>query len=300
MALNIKIVTPPVLEPLTLKLAKAQCGVDSSFTADDDLFNEVYIPAARQQAENVTHRAFFNQVWQRTLDDFPLAASFDYSPSPADKWNWPVYGGMWNRLAIDLPKGPALAINSIGYIDGEGNPQTLNSSLYQADLTGTPCRLVPSQGADSGMVWPWEGSYLPGSVSIQWTAASYVRLVTEGFTVPASPGPYTYSLQKKSVAGLLGVVNGSNAAVSSPSIAYGGAVESSVLTVPSSQAGLTLTVSYYVAQLPPNVLLAMLLLIGHFYRNREATTDLQMAELPMGVQSLLSSEVIEWTDYRPC
>lgn len=300
MALNIKLVSPPVLEPVTLLLAKAQCGVDSGFTADDILFNEVYIPAARQQAENVTRRAFFNQVWQRTLDNFPLAASFDYAPSPADKWNWPVYGGMWNRLAIDLPKGPALAINSIGYVDGEGNPQTLPSSQYLADLTGTPCRLVPSQGADSGMVWPWEGSYLPGSVKIQWLAGSYVRQVTESFAVPVSPGPYTYSLGKKSVTGVSAVVNSSNASVTGWTTAYGSAVAATVLTLPSNQAGLTLTVTYYVAQLPPNILLAILLLIGHFYRNREATTDLDLEQLPEGVQSLLSSEVIEWTDYRPC
>lgn len=300
MALNIQIVTPPAMEPLTLALAKAQCGVDATFTGDDLLFTELYIPAARKQAENVTHRAFFNQVWQRTLDNFPLAASFDYAPSPADRWNWPVYGGMWNRLAIDLPKGRALAINAITYLDGSGNPQTLSPSQYQADLSGIPCRLVPSQGADSGMVWPWEGSYLPGSVNIQWLAGSYVRLVTETFAVSGSPGPYVYNLQQKGVTGVASVVNAEAAPVAAWSVGPGSLTAPSVLTVPSSQAGLRLTVSYYVAAMPPDVLMAMALLVGHFYRNREATTDLKMDELPMGVQSLLSAEVIEWTDYRPC
>lgn len=103
MALNIHLLAGPILEPITLVQAKAQCRIDEGFTDDDVIISSIYIPAARQLAEKVTHRAFFNQTWERALDNFPLAASFDYSPSPADRWNWPVYGGMWNRLAIDLP-----------------------------------------------------------------------------------------------------------------------------------------------------------------------------------------------------
>jgi hypothetical protein len=298
MALNLTQLAGPVMEPVSLVLAKLHCGVDASFFGDDPLFG-VYIPAARAQAEAVCNRAFFNQTWQRTIDNFPLAASFDYSPSPADRWNWPVYGGMWNRLAIDLPKGRALAINSIGYIDGDGNPQTLVPSQYQADLTGIPCRLVPSQAASGGMVWPFEGNYMPGSVTIQWQAGSYVALVTESFTVPIS-SPFQYQMAKASVTGVASVVNGSTP-VAGWSIAYPPPLVpgQSTLTLPSAQAGGTLTVSYYIAAAPSDIQ-AALLLVGHFYRNREATTDLKMADLPQGVRALLGPHVVEWTDYRPC
>jgi len=298
MALNIQKLADAIVEPIRRAQAHHQCRIDAGCTLDDVLWL-VYISAARQLAEKVTRRAFFNQTWQRTLDNFPLAASFDYTPSPADKWNWPVYGGMWNRLTIDLPMGRALAINAITYIDASGNPQTLPASQYYADLSGIPCRLTPSQAAESGMVWPWQGSYLPGSVNIQWQAGSYVQLVTETFQAP-SAAPWTYQLKQPSVTAVVSVVNAAGASVTGWTFAPGLIGLPSTLTLPAAEAGLQLTVSYYVAALPADLLVAMLMLVGHFYRNPEATTDLKMEQLPIGVQALLSSHVVEWTDYRPC
>jgi uncharacterized phiE125 gp8 family phage protein len=42
------------------------------------------------------------------------------------------------------------------------------------------------------------------------------------------------------------------------------------------------------AELPQDLRWAILLLVGHFYQNREAvTTDLKAIDLPMGVASIL-------------
>jgi len=301
MALNVQQLAGPLIEPITLAQMHAQCRVDASFTGDDSLF-AIYGPAARQVAEKVTRRAFFNQTWQRTLDNFPIAGSFDYTSSPADRWNAPTYGALWNRLAIDLPKGRALAINSIGYVDGNGNPQTLSASSYSPDLSGDVPRLFPAQISSGGQVWPFTGVYQPGSVNIQWQAGSYVQKVTETFTVPSSPGPYVYNLLQPGVTGGIAVstTGGTPVPVSGWSATYPGVGTTSVLTLPSAQAGATLSVTYYVANTPANVLVALLMLVAHFYRNPEATTDLEMKDLPFGVQALLGSEVIEWTDYCPC
>jgi hypothetical protein len=298
MALNISLVTKPVFEPVSLAQAKVSCRVDPDFTDDDWLFG-IYISAARRRVEKITHRAVFNQTWQRTLDNFPLAASFDYSPSPADKWNWPVYGGMWNQLTIDLPMGRALAINSISYKGVDGAPVVLDPSLYAADLTGIPCRLTPSESAVGGMVWPWQGSYLPGSVAIEWQAGNFVEAVSESFTVPSS-SPYIYALLQKSVTGVASMVNGAGDPVSGWTADAYCLDKPTTVTLPSSVAGQTLTVSYYIADTPEDVIAAMLLLIGHYYRNPEATTDLEMRNLPEGINSLLGDHVVEWTDYRPC
>ena len=298
MALNISLVTPPVIEPLSLALAQRQLRLDIGDTAENELIT-TYISAARRLAEKMTNRAFFNQTWQRSLDNFPLSTSFDVSRSPADKWNAPLYGADWNRLAIDLPLGRALAVNSITYTGYNGTPQTLAPSLYNADLSGIPCRLTPSQSAEGGLVWPFQSSYLPGSVVIQWQAGSFVRLITELFTAPAA-APFNYTLQQKSVTAIKGVINSANAFVQGWSTQNNGFCESSTLTLPSSVAGQTLAVSYYVASVPADVTVALLLLVGHLYRNPEATTDIDLKAIPLGVQALLSDHVVEWTDYRPC
>lgn len=292
MPLNINLVSGPILEPITLAQAKAQCRVDASFTDDDALF-AIYISAARQLAEKITRRAFFNQIWQRALDNFPLAASFDYTPSPSDKWNWPVYGGMWNRLTIDLPLGRAQRVTAITYQDVNGDTVTLDSTQFYADLTSEPCRITPA----NGFVWPWQGTYLPGSVQIVYEAASFILPVVETFTVPASPGPYTYTLLNANPTGVQSVTAVVGGVVTSVT---GWAFASGVLTLPASQAGASLTVTYSTANCPFDVIVALLMLVEHFYRNPGATTDLKLDTVPLGVQSLLSDYVVEWTDYRPC
>lgn len=49
----------------------------------------------------------------------------------------------------------------------------------------------------------------------------------------------------------------------------------------------------------PEVQLAVLLLIGHFWRNREATTEVNLQRIPLGVDSLLAPWVIEFNEYPP-
>lgn len=294
MPLNVNLVAGPILEPVTLGLAKAQARVDPTFTMDDGLF-ELYICAARELVEKIIKRAIFNQTWVRTLDNFPLAAGFDYSVSPADRWNWPVYGGMWNRLAIDLPLGLVVRIVSITYQDVNGDTVTLDPTLYSADLSSIPCRVVPGDSAACGLVWPFQGTYLPGSVRITYEAASFVRSVTDSFAAPVGPA-FTYQLLQAPVTGIQSLtdVNGNPV-----SFTVSNTLASSLLTLPGAQAG-PLVVDYCVANCPKDIVLALLQLVAHFYRNSEASTDLALKDCPFGVQSLLSSYVVEWMDYRPC
>jgi hypothetical protein len=202
---------------------------------------------------------------------------------------------MWNRLAIDLPMGRVRWVSAVKYQNVDGSWTVLDPSLYRADLSGIPCRLTPSQSSAGGMVWPWQGTYLPGSVRIVYEAASYVQPIAEPFTVPVAPGPYTYQLDQLPVTAVEWVADAAGDPVTGWSVSSSG-----LLTLPVAQAGASLVANYCIANCPASVQLALLMLVGHFYRNPEATTDLEMEQLPFGVQSLLSSEVIDWTDYRPC
>lgn len=295
MPLNYSILAQPLNEPLTLAQVHSQCRIDSGFTADDPLLL-IYISAARQLAEKLTRRAFLTQTWQRTLDNFPIAANYDYAPSAADHWNWPTTGGMWNRLVVDLPGGKAQSIASINYTDQNGNPQTLPSSEFLADLASTPCRIIPAN-----LTWPFVGNIAPGAVQINYTVGSYVLSVSENFSGPnATPWEYQL-LQASTLLGNLANV-ASLATQAAPSIPLSGwsVTPGGLLTVPVAQENVPLVVSYTIANLPADIMLALLMLVGHFYRNAEASTDLKMNELPFGVEALLSPHVVEWGDYRPC
>jgi hypothetical protein len=189
---------------------------------------------------------------------------------------------------------------SITYQDATGATITMDPTLYAADLTSEPCRVLPGQSQASGQVWPWTGSYMPGSVAITYEVGSYVAAVQETFIVPAANGPTaTASLSKAWATGLASIVTGLNVPVTGAALSTNAAGQSSIV-LPAAQAGAQLTAMYYIAKCPADVILAQLLLIGHYYRNPEATTDLRLDTIKLGVDSLLAPHVVNWMDYRPC
>jgi hypothetical protein len=105
MQLSTKLVTPPVIEPVTLAQAKQHLRVD--FPEDDTLIS-MYITAARQYCEKATGRAFYNQTWLRTLDFFPLYGDCNGTRTPAERHTWPYGTWYWNQVMIELPRSLAL------------------------------------------------------------------------------------------------------------------------------------------------------------------------------------------------
>ncbi|RRA48994.1 head-tail connector protein [Acidipila sp. EB88] len=212
--LNYQLVTPPTVEPVTLELAKAHLRVDIT---DDDTLITAYISAARQYAERLTNRAFFNQTWRLSLDHFPVYRCGGTLPTRGrdDFYS----GAYYNELAIRLPIPRCQSVASITYLDVAGVQQTLSPSAYYVDTTSQPARIVPLPGA----FWPYTQDYLPGSVQVTYVAGSY----GDGATVNTCP---------------------------------------------------------------QSVVLAILMLVGHFYDNRNATSEVILREPPFAVQALLNSE----------
>jgi uncharacterized phiE125 gp8 family phage protein len=129
------LVAPPAVEPVALAEAKAQCRV--LHNAEDSLIDGL-IPAARQYAEEYTRRAFITQTWEVRLRAFPSGR-------------------------IYLPRAPLLAVESIGYTDGAGAPQTVASFLQVAH----PSRpyVAPAYGAE----WPIARD-VEDAVTVRFTA----------------------------------------------------------------------------------------------------------------------------------
>ena len=126
--MGLKRTTSPATEPITLAEAKKHVEVALAVTDHDTHLSDMLIPAARERAETYTGRAWITQTWTLTLDRFPA----------------------WT---IPLPRPPLVSVTSITYVDGDGDTQTLSSSLYRVSTNtggGAPGRITPAYGE----VWP--------------------------------------------------------------------------------------------------------------------------------------------------
>lgn len=135
--MGLKLNTAPSVEPVTLTEAKLHCKVDST---DDDTLLTALIVAARQQAEHQTGRALVTQIWELSLDEFPVDS-------------------------LEIPKPPLQTVASISYLDANGTRQTLANTEYQVIVDELLGRIVSAYGKS----WP-SCREVPGSVVVTFTA----------------------------------------------------------------------------------------------------------------------------------
>lgn len=121
--MSLKLITAPVIEPITLAEAKAHLRVTHS--AEDTLI-ESLIKEARNYCENETGRALIAQTWEKTYDNFPDA--------------------------IELSKLPVASITTLKYTDENAAEQTLSSTSYVLDNASDDrsAWVVPADG----YAWP--------------------------------------------------------------------------------------------------------------------------------------------------
>lgn len=119
--MGLTLITPAVTLPVTLAEVKTYCAVeDGSF---DGLLGDL-LKSACSRVEQLTGLVLGEQVWKLTLDEF--------------------------SAAIELPKGPVLAVSAVNYVDVLGAAQLASASLYSLDLTSkTQWVVLNSEGS-----WP--------------------------------------------------------------------------------------------------------------------------------------------------
>jgi uncharacterized phiE125 gp8 family phage protein len=103
---TIRIVTPPQSEPVTIQEAKAQLSIAASDDAHD-LELSSFIAAAREEWERDTSTALINRTIEHRLPSF--------------------------ENVVKLTVRPAVSIESIKYIDNNGDEQTLDAANYYLD-----------------------------------------------------------------------------------------------------------------------------------------------------------------------
>ena len=147
--MTVSVVTPPAYYPVSLQQAKDWCRIDDADeTSAEDAILRMLIAAMTGYAENLTHRAFVERTLKLTVNRFPLIT---------------VDGMRW--VGFELPYPPLLAVESIVYVDLDGESQTLATDQYVVHDWREPGVIVPSWDA----TWPSVRA-VPNAIEVTYRA----------------------------------------------------------------------------------------------------------------------------------
>jgi uncharacterized phiE125 gp8 family phage protein len=107
--MNLRLITAPAAEPVSVATAKTYLRVDGS---DDDALITSLIKAAREKAEELTRRAFITQTWDMSFNEWP------------SDWRLKVY------------RPPLQSITSVKYLDSDNVEHTWTD--YTVDIASEP------------------------------------------------------------------------------------------------------------------------------------------------------------------
>jgi hypothetical protein len=158
---SLEVTSAPATEPVSVAAAKRHCRVD--WDDEDDLF-DIWVPAARELAEDYGRRRFVTQTLRLTL------------PGWVDCYeNWPtglaavalngMLPGDYSR-ALRLPVEPVQSVSSVQYYATDGTLTTLDAGLYQTWLAHSPPLILPAPGQS----WPGLESGRVGPVRVTFVA----------------------------------------------------------------------------------------------------------------------------------
>lgn len=125
--MNIILVTPPAVEPITAAEAfyklKLTTDPEADVTSEPD-YAEVMrcIKTAREDCEQITRRAFVTQTMKMVQGPA--------KESERRGLLWYMNGGTWDWGRIELKRPPLISVSSVKYYDEANALQTVNPSNY--------------------------------------------------------------------------------------------------------------------------------------------------------------------------
>lgn len=257
----ITVETPPMCEPVTLDEVKIHLRV--TITNDDDLISS-FITAAREYCEEWCGRSFVNKGYLQTLDTFPYyvdsnPAQVGYGPS---FYTWPRYATtLWNEAQrIRLYYSELRSVSEIRYLDANDmqfhvlNPASDVSGKdgdFVMDLVSKPPRLFPKPG----QFWP-AAAFTPNAVEVHYVAG------------------YNDDI---AIAAALAGLSPSQTPATNPEDASSQEIALRQQTSPPGN-------------IPQRIKIAIKLLVGHWYENRESVSALTLKEVPQGLERVLWTE----------
>lgn len=248
----LRLVTPPSIEPLDLTTAKSHLRVD--ITDDDNLITTL-IPAAREYCEAFQNRAYITQTWEMWLDSWPEGNE------------------------IRIPRPPLQSVSSIKYYGTDDTEYTFDAANYFVDTESEPGRVVLKYGKS----WPTITLRPTNGICVTFIAGYKVYQGTvnvEATTVTRVSGDeFNIKWTKRKII----VINNAVYRISS--------VVSGDLLILVDAAGSQSAVGYETNDVPERIKQAILLLVGHWYDNRDITAVGRLVnEVPFTVNALLWQE----------
>jgi hypothetical protein len=145
--MGIRQTVAPTLEPLTLAETKKFLRETND---DQDGTIAAFIKAARDYAENRTHRQLMPATWQLTRESF-------YGVDATGNRLFQSLGGLRygtphgrEGQIMYLPFPPLVSVTGITYYDANNVLQTHSPALYEVDVNTEPGRIAPVFGE----IWP--------------------------------------------------------------------------------------------------------------------------------------------------
>lgn len=255
------LIAPATVEPLTRQQAKDAARITAS---DEDTFIDRLVQAARGHVERTCNRALVLQSRRLLLDEFPDSG------------------------CIEIFHAPLRAVQSVQYLDTAGVLQTLATTQYRVDKESLPARIVE----EVSVSWPstYEG---PNAVRVNYTAGYLVPFTANDTSdVLTAAGHGFVDADITQVMTLGGVLPTGLAALTNYH-ARDCAADTLKLSATAGGAAIDITAAGTVPNvlgiIPPEILRAMELLIGHWNENREAVvTGTIQGELALAVADILS------------
>lgn len=278
-------VLDPITEPISLCDMKNYLRVD--IDDDDDLIGTL-ISTARERAEDLTARCLLRQQWTFAMDKFPSWYGHDSGATWFGYHRHPRHHSMFrdDSLAIILPRGPVLSVDSIIWRDLKGVINTLDPNLYETDLVSEPARIRPLYNGH----WPF-AVFDTNSVVITFTAG-HEQTVTETLTLPAeAPFVLAVSRQLKALS-LTSVVDASTLSNPVPT-QVAATMTDGIITFTGGVASQTVQSVYQVNSIPLSIIHAIKLMGSAWYENRAEVVqgggNFNSMPTPMSASSLLGT-----------
>jgi hypothetical protein len=127
--MNIQIVTPPPVEPVTMAQVYIHVRLGDSDEAEDAADSVEYpllvsqIKSAREKAEQITRRAFVQQTLR-------LIRGPAHQTRERRSWDYVFSGGCADWGEIELPRPPLISVSAVRYYDSDNVLQTIDPVNY--------------------------------------------------------------------------------------------------------------------------------------------------------------------------
>jgi hypothetical protein len=295
---SLTVVTPPAAQPLPLTLIKSHCRITIK---DDDELLKVYAAAALDTGESATGRSFVNKLYCQAHDRFPslhdwggFGTGYFYQTR---RYSRREEHDRESRQEIKLLRCPLVSVQSIQYLDLNGNLQTLLPApeLWEPNTEYSLGDQAQDSNGNLQQITAVDDSKKnqDGTFSSVSAAPTWSQILSPPGTT--QDGPFTWTIQGVAPAGDFLVDQESEPPRITPPY---GEFWPQTLAVPNA-VKIFFTAGYgnSGSSVPAAGKILMLQLINNWYENREPVTSDALREVPYGLEYLAWSITVR--DYAP-